>query len=149
MNLRHRLFLFSNIQNLFDAAERGGKYDDYCVGRWDGQRYAERLAEVGAMLREVQPDGTDVIALQKVDNRNIELDLRNYHLTDLGYDLLFASPNHGFEVTLMLALVVRVLLRHVPSAMEIPPKRLRCVSCDHGATHLTPSYTVRLINLHG
>lgn len=123
-----------NVQNLFDAAEQGGEYDDFRAGRWDAARYAERLTQIAAVLRAAPPGGADVIALQEVENRAAALDLRD-HLRGLRYRYAVAFPNDGADVGLTLTPVV---------LSRVPVLRVRLHQVWHAGRYLRPIVEVAL-----
>lgn len=123
-----------NVQNLFDATEQGGEYDDFRAGRWDAARYADRLTRIAAVLREAPPGGADVVALQEVENRAAALDLRD-RLRGLRYRYAVAFPNDGADLGLTLTPVV---------LSRVPVLRVRLHHVWHGGRHLRPIVEVEL-----
>lgn len=123
-----------NVQNLFDADEQGGEYDEFRAGRWDAARYAARLTQIAAVLREVPPGGADVIALQEVENRAAALDLRA-RLRGLRYRYAVAFPNDGADLGLTLTPVV---------LSRVPVLRVRLHQVWHDGRYLRPIVEVEL-----
>lgn len=123
-----------NVQNLFDADEQGGEYDDFRAGRWDAASYAERLTQIAAVLRAAPPGGADVVALQEVENRAAALDLRD-RLRGLRYRYAVAFPNEGADLGLTLTPVV---------LSRVPVLRVRLHQVWHDGRYLRPIVEVAL-----
>lgn len=122
-----------NVENLFDNTDDAGKKDETYLPKemknsqfhtrkcrqvkvrrwreeclfwdWSDDVVQQKLKVVGATIRQVNNGlGPDIVALQEVENMSILEQLRDNHLTGLGYDtlvLIEGNDKRGIDVAFL------------------------------------------------
>jgi endonuclease/exonuclease/phosphatase family metal-dependent hydrolase len=128
-----------NVENLFDDRQDGREYPDYSGKSWSRESYQRKLAAVARAVRAACAGGPDILCLQEVESEVALRDLRDRHLSNVGYRYLVFVPQQGAATTvacLSRLPVVRTRAHAVGSFEGLPLRHILEIQVEYQGSTL-------------